>query len=992
MRNRNTGSSQGDGGSIPIPPPVPPVPTSDELRPYGDNAATPGAPPGQDDQLWPGDKQHPPPEHLQSHAGNTELDGRPGKKGGLFLHALHSSFLENAIPQKGSEVNLILGGIDLKNSGSVAVKADKKLLTVHFPDGRTFTLKAETLEDLYEWKTALENALGQAAPAALAMGQDGILKNDQAHAEEVKQNQPAQHLVVRRPVLLALEDIDGSPSFLEKALRFVEEYGVKVEGILRQAADVDDVERRIREYEQGKDEFSAEEDAHVIADCIKYVLREMPSSPVPASCCSALLQACRTDRSLRLSAMRNAICETFPEPNRQLLQRILMMMQTVAAHKAVNRMSLSAVAACMAPLLLRPLLAGDCELENDFDLGGDGSAQLMQAAAAANHAQAIVITLLEDYGKLFGTAQGDSIPFELFSDSESGSGSEEVTDDDETIEGGGDDDDATNDDGSYTEDDLDDEVSEYSISHSESTRSDECEDSQKSTPSPPQNLRSEHDNLQQRNNSLARTYGSPMKDDNNQQGDFPAERESLTSHGLSKFKKSSTVQSRPIPSITRAAVWGRAPGRKNLSMESVDFVLDDEVEIQKLEATRDDLQIRIEKEVRGNTILQASLEDRKQDLQQRRLALQQEVASLQKQLQKERVLRATLEAGLKSARDAIPLPAIIDEKTKADIEELAEAEEEVIKLKQQVDDLCMQLDQQPGPSNNSSVNDSCSQFQETSSQQVNVKGPRKDVEVTSTSYMPQRSRRSKAVNQNVPDFENDKKQEHTSVSNKQSPLNQQHLDRACSSNSISTGSSAIEPTFGTSMPPNYLKKSRSREIHTNTTTSALSKLTTRLNFLKERRTQIANELQNMDKGQRSGHSTRSTERERNVEAFQFNHPSGRLTDGYAAQNSTKNSCFEGGEPYQRLDKRIGTDLPASETWENSNKLDSQAVGRSRKVKKLDSGKIEGSASQNKDKAPGAAGGADLPSTQKGFFSFRNEFNFEVAELYITLEIGLSLLL
>lgn len=27
--------------------------------------------------------------------------------------------------------------------------------------------------------------------------------------------------------------------------------GVKVEGILRQAADVDDVERRIREYEQG---------------------------------------------------------------------------------------------------------------------------------------------------------------------------------------------------------------------------------------------------------------------------------------------------------------------------------------------------------------------------------------------------------------------------------------------------------------------------------------------------------------------------------------------------------------------------------------------------------------------------------------------------------------------------------------------------------------------------------------------------------------------
>jgi hypothetical protein len=31
--------------------------------------------------------------------------------------------------------------------------------------------------------------------------------------------------VVGRPVLLALEDIDGAPSFLEKALRFIEEYG-----------------------------------------------------------------------------------------------------------------------------------------------------------------------------------------------------------------------------------------------------------------------------------------------------------------------------------------------------------------------------------------------------------------------------------------------------------------------------------------------------------------------------------------------------------------------------------------------------------------------------------------------------------------------------------------------------------------------------------------------------------------------------------------------
>ena len=109
-----------------------------------------------------------------------------------------------------------------------------------------------------------------------------------------------------------------------------------------------------------------------------------------------------TERATRVSVMRAAINDTFPEPNRRLLQKILMMMQTIASHKTVNRMSSSAVSACMAPLLLRPLLAGECDIENDFDVGGDGSVQLLQAAAAANHAQAIVITLLEEYDKIFG--------------------------------------------------------------------------------------------------------------------------------------------------------------------------------------------------------------------------------------------------------------------------------------------------------------------------------------------------------------------------------------------------------------------------------------------------------------------------------------------------------------------------------------------------------------------------------------------------------------
>lgn len=41
--------------------------------------------------------------------------------------------------------------------------------------------------------------------------------------------------MVGRPILLALEDIDGSPSFLEKALRFLEKFGecLKLRALLK---------------------------------------------------------------------------------------------------------------------------------------------------------------------------------------------------------------------------------------------------------------------------------------------------------------------------------------------------------------------------------------------------------------------------------------------------------------------------------------------------------------------------------------------------------------------------------------------------------------------------------------------------------------------------------------------------------------------------------------------------------------------------------------
>ncbi|GER41907.1 Rho GTPase-activating protein [Striga asiatica] len=211
------------------------------------------------------------------------------------------------------------------------------------------------------------------------MGHNGIFRNDTNDSIEGSFNQwrerrPVKSLVVGRPIFLALEDIDGGPSFLEKALRFLEKDGIKVEGILRQSADIEEVERRVQEYEQGKAEFDPIEDAHVIGDCIKSMFYV----------------------SMMGFWVTRSFVAVFEKRSTKGKLGVLKMMHTVSSHASENRMTPSAVAACMAPLLLRPLLAGECELVDDFDINEDHSSQLLAAANAANSAQAIVTTLLED--------------------------------------------------------------------------------------------------------------------------------------------------------------------------------------------------------------------------------------------------------------------------------------------------------------------------------------------------------------------------------------------------------------------------------------------------------------------------------------------------------------------------------------------------------------------------------------------------------------------
>ncbi|XP_015058913.1 rho GTPase-activating protein 7-like isoform X4 [Solanum pennellii] len=697
------------------------------------------------------------------------LGWKSWKKRWFILTRTSLVFFKNdpsTLPQQGGEVNLTLGGIDLNNSGSVVVREDKKLLTVLFPDGRdgrAFTLKAETLEDLYEWKTVLEHALAQAPSAALVMGHNGIFRNDTGDSIEGSLHQwrdkrPVKSLVVGRPILLALEDIDGGPSFLEKALRFLENYGTKVEGILRQSADVEEVGRRVNEYEQvislGKTEFVLEEDAHVIGDCVKHVLRELPSSPVPASCCTALLEAYKIDRKeARVNAMRSAIHETFPEPNRRLLQRILKMMHTISSHASENRMTPSAVAACMAPLLLRPLLAGECELEDDFDVSGDNSAQLLAAANAANNAQAIITTLLEEYENIF---DDDNLHrCSISADSQIANSGSEESSDDENLD--------MKDNGFH---DAENEVDPDSNDDRERLLSGKLSESSGSAASDlydykdfsgdDSDVESPRDNRVQgvtlkptvdtQPHAVSNVPFSEQLERCGNEVDDPSElagSESQRSmggilpsmdpaHGISRRDSSADKSSSkltPNLNVKKSTFWGRSNARKTPSVESIDSSGEEELAIQRLEITKNDLRHRIAKEARGNAILQASLERRKQALHERRLALEQDVARLQEQLQAERDLRAALEVGLSMSSGQLSGTRGMDSKTRAELEEIALAEADVARLKQKVAELHHQLNQQR-QHHYGSLSDACERFQNGPNHNSQLKYFQQDFDTT----------------------------------------------------------------------------------------------------------------------------------------------------------------------------------------------------------------------------------------------------------------------
>ncbi|KAL6976632.1 Rho GTPase-activating protein 7 [Sarracenia purpurea var. burkii] len=283
--------------------------------------------------------------------------------------------------------------------------------------------------------------------------------------------------------------------------------------------------------------------------------------------------------------------------------------------------------------------------------------------------------------------------------------------------------------------------------------------------------------------------------------------------------------------ITRTSITlALVQGRKTTSMESIDYSGEEELCIQRLEITKNDLRQRIAKEARGNAVLQASLERRKLALHERRLALEQDVIRLQEQLQAERDLRAALEVGLSMSSGQCSSSRGVDFKTRAELEEIALAEADVARLKEKVAELHHQLNQQ----------------------RQHQKYFQPDFDRTIAFVNHERKQRTEEYLLGT-ESSNAKGELLTSHNSCKQLAQKQFPDSASFSDSKSTEAStsiSVDELFAVdsaSMP----STSRLTEVMdyprlTTAASSTLVELTTRLDFFKERRSQLMEQLHNLD--------------------------------------------------------------------------------------------------------------------------------------------------
>ncbi|XP_014667813.1 PREDICTED: ralA-binding protein 1-A-like [Priapulus caudatus] len=141
------------------------------------------------------------------------------------------------------------------------------------------------------------------------------------------------------------------PIIVRECIDFVEENGLKCEGIYRQPGTKSKVETLKKCYNKGLCPKLTDYDSNTVASLLKQYLREIPEPIIASDLTNRLEEACaRKNEEQKLGAVMQ-ILQELPLHNRLLLSWIIKHMVHVIEKEAANKMSLQNVSIVLSPTL-----------------------------------------------------------------------------------------------------------------------------------------------------------------------------------------------------------------------------------------------------------------------------------------------------------------------------------------------------------------------------------------------------------------------------------------------------------------------------------------------------------------------------------------------------------------------------------------------------------------------------------------------------------------
>eukprot|EP00004_Rigifila_ramosa_P019961 TRINITY_DN5151_c0_g1_i1.p1 TRINITY_DN5151_c0_g1~~TRINITY_DN5151_c0_g1_i1.p1 ORF type:complete len:807 (+),score=217.63 TRINITY_DN5151_c0_g1_i1:35-2422(+) len=145
------------------------------------------------------------------------------------------------------------------------------------------------------------------------------------------------------------------PAIFSRCVAFIQEKGMKNEGIFRLSGDKSEIQKLKTAFDSGQD-FSIEsitQDPNAVAGCLKMWLRELPEPLFPFSVYSPLLDTQELPPQEKLAGV-SAIIKELPHSHLVCLSALLSFLSNVASFAAHNKMTSANLSIVFGPNILRP--------------------------------------------------------------------------------------------------------------------------------------------------------------------------------------------------------------------------------------------------------------------------------------------------------------------------------------------------------------------------------------------------------------------------------------------------------------------------------------------------------------------------------------------------------------------------------------------------------------------------------------------------------------